>query len=58
MGKGASCPNLNVFGLLSCRYTYAHDKKYKESGKTLSANLRISAKSSNFALQKRLKSYG
>ena len=30
MGKGASCLNLNVFGFLSCRYAYAHDKKSKE----------------------------
>ena len=30
MGKGALCPNLNVFGFLSCRYAYAHDKKSKE----------------------------
>ena len=29
MGKGASCPNLNVFGFLSCRYAYAHDKNLK-----------------------------
>lgn len=29
MGKGASCPNLNVFGFLSCRYAYAHDKNIK-----------------------------
>ena len=29
MGKGASCPNLNVFGFLSCRYAYAHDKNPK-----------------------------
>ena len=26
MEKGALCPNLNVFGFLSCRYAYAHDK--------------------------------
>ena len=30
MGKGAMWPNLNVFGFLSCRYAYAHDKKSKE----------------------------
>ena len=30
MGKGVLCPNLNVFGFLSCRYAYAHDKKSKE----------------------------
>ena len=30
MGKGAMWPNLNVFGFLSCRYAYAHDKKPKE----------------------------
>ena len=29
MGKGALCPNLNVFGFLSCRYAYARDKKLK-----------------------------
>ena len=29
MGKGALCPNLNVFGFLSCRYAYAHDKNLK-----------------------------
>ena len=23
------CPNLNVFGFLSCRYAYAHDKNLK-----------------------------
>ena len=30
MGKGALCPNLNVFGFLSCRYVYTHDKESKE----------------------------
>ena len=30
MGKGAMWPNLDVFGFLSCRYAYAHDKKSKE----------------------------
>ena len=29
MGKGVLCPNLNVFGFLSCRYAYAHDKNLK-----------------------------
>ena len=29
MGKGALCPNLNVFGFLSCRYVYAHNKNLK-----------------------------
>lgn len=29
MGKGALCPNLNVFGFLSYRYAYAHDKNLK-----------------------------
>ena len=29
MGKGTSCPNLNIFGFLSCKYTYAHDKNPK-----------------------------
>lgn len=29
MGKEALCPNLNVFGFLSCRYAYAHDKNLK-----------------------------
>mgnify|MGYP001629755139 CR=1 FL=1 len=31
MGKGELCPNLNVFGFLSCRYTYAHDKNLKKA---------------------------
>ena len=30
MGIGALCPNLNVFGFLSCRYAYAHNKNSKE----------------------------
>ena len=29
MGKEALCPNLNIFGFLSCRYAYAHDKNLK-----------------------------
>ena len=29
MGKGALCPNLKVFGFLSCRYAYACDKNLK-----------------------------
>ena len=29
MGKGVLCPKLNVFGFLSCRYAYAHDKNLK-----------------------------
>ena len=29
MRKGALCLNLNVFGFLSCRYAYAHDKNLK-----------------------------
>ncbi len=28
-GKGAVCPDLNVFGSLPCRYAYAHDKNLK-----------------------------
>ena len=31
MGKGAMWPNLNVFGFLSCRYAYAHDKNLKKA---------------------------
>lgn len=27
--ESATCPNLNVFGFLSCRYAYAHDKNLK-----------------------------
>ena len=29
MGKGALCPNLNIFGFLSCRHACAHDKNLK-----------------------------
>ena len=35
MGKGAMWPNLNVFGFLSCRYAYAHDKNLKNIRKEL-----------------------
>ena len=44
MGKGALCPNLNVFGFFLCRYAYAHDKNLKNIRKDFVCEFKVISK--------------